>query len=765
MHQPPVRFTYRLLSYLISTIIAGQPLLPAVGAVITPQNGAGMDKAANGVPVVNIATPNGAGISHNRFTDYNVGKEGLILNNATGKLNPTQLGGLIQNNPNLKAGGEAKGIINEVTGGNRSLLQGYTEVAGKAANVMVANPYGITCDGCGFINTPHATLTTGKPVMNADGSLQALEVTEGSITINGAGLDGTRSDAVSIIARATEVNAALHAKDLTVTAGANRITADGRVSALKGEGDVPKVAVDTGALGGMYARRIHLTSTESGVGVNLGNLYAREGDIILNSAGKLVLKNSLAGGNTTVTGTNVSLSGDNKAGGNLSVTGTTGLTLNQSRLVTDKNLVLSSSGQIVQNGGELTAGQNAMLSAQHLNQTSGTVNAAENVTLTTTDDTTLKGRSVAGKTLTVSSGSLNNGGTLVAGRDATVKTGTFSNTGAVQGNGLKVTATDLTSTGSIKSGSTLDISVRNATLSGDAGAKDSARVTVSGTLSGAKELVVSADTLTTTEKSVTNSDGNLMLNSASSTLAGETSAGGTVSVKGNSLKTTTTAQTQGNSVSVDVQNAQLDGTQAARDILTLNASEKLTHSGKSSAPSLSLSAPELTSSGVLVASALNTQSQTLTNSGLLQGEASLTVNTQRLDNQQNGTLYSAADLTLDIPDIRNSGLITGDNGLTLNTASLSNPGKITADTLNVRATTLDGDGLLQGAGALALAGDTLSQGRNGRWLTAGDLSLRGKTLNTAGTTQGQNLTVQADNWANSGSVLATGNLLLRQPVS
>ncbi|HAN5493375.1 TPA: glycohydrolase toxin TNT-related protein [Escherichia coli] len=783
MHQPPVRFTYRLLSYLVSAIIAGQPLLPAVGAVITPQNGAGMDKAANGVPVVNIATPNGAGISHNRFTDYNVGKEGLILNNATGKLNPTQLGGLIQNNPNLKAGGEAKGIINEVTGGNRSLLQGYTEVAGKAANVMVANPYGITCDGCGFINTPHATLTTGRPVMNADGSLQALEVTEGSITINGAGLDGTRSDAVSIIARATEVNAALHAKDLTVTAGANRVTADGRVRALKGEGDVPKVAVDTGALGGMYARRIHLTSTESGVGVNLGNLYAREGDIILSSSGKLVLKNSLAGGNTTVTGTDVSLSGDNKAGGNLSVTGTTGLTLNQSRLVTDKNLVLSSSRQIVQNGGELTAGQNAMLSAQHLNQTSGAVNAAENVTLTTTGDTALKGRSVAGKILTVSSGSLNNGGTLVAGRDATVKTGTFSNTGAVQGNGLKVTATDLTSTGSIKSGSTLDISARNATLSGDAGAKDSARVTVSGTLenrgrlvsddvltlsatqinnsgtlSGAKELVASADTLTTTEKSVTNSDGNLMLNSASSTLAGETSAGGTVSVKGNSLKTTTTAQTQGNSVSVDVQNAQLDGTQAARDILTLNASEKLTHSGKSSAPSLSLSAPELTSSGVLVASALNTQSQTLTNSGLLQGEASLTVNTQRFDNQQNGTLYSAADLTLDIPDIRNSGLITGDNGLTLNTASLSNPGKITADTLNVRATTLDGDGLLQGAAALALAGDTLSQGSHGRWLTAGDLSLRGKTLNTAGTTQGQNLTVQADNWANSGSVLATGNL-------
>ncbi|ENM6699207.1 Contact-dependent inhibitor A, partial [Escherichia coli] len=237
------------------------------------------------------------------------------------------------------------------------------------------------------------------------------------------------------------------------------------------------------------------------------------------------------------------------------------------------------------------------------------------------------------------------------------------------------------------------------------------------------------------------------------------SAGDTLRVQADKLSTAAGAQLQsGKNLSINARDARLAGTQAAQQTMVVNASEKLTHSGKSSAPSLSLSAPELTSSGVLVGSALNTQSQTLTNSGLLQGEASLTVNTQRLDNQQNGTLYSAADLTLDIPDIRNSGLITGDNGLMLNAVSLSNPGKIIADTLSVRATTLDGDGLLQGAGALALAGDTLSQGSHGRWLTADDLSLRGKTLNTAGTTQGQNITVQADRWANSGSVLATGNL-------
>ncbi|WP_137516174.1 two-partner secretion domain-containing protein, partial [Escherichia coli] len=720
-----------------------------------------------------------------RFTDYNVGKEGLILNNATGKLNPTQLGGLIQNNPNLKAGGEAKGIINEVTGGNRSLLQGYTEVAGKAANVMVANPYGITCDGCGFINTPRATLTTGRPVMNADGSLQALEVTEGSITINGAGLDGTRSDAVSIIARATEVNAALHAKDLTVTAGANRVTADGRVSALKGEGDVPKVAVDTGALGGMYARRIHLTSTESGVGVNLGNLYARDGDITLDASGRLTVNNSLATGAVTAKGQGVTLTGDHKAGGNLSVSSRSDIVLSNGTLNSDKDLSLTAGGRITQQNEKLTAGRDVTLAAKNITQdTASQINAARDIVTVASDTLTTQGQITAGQNLTASATTLTQDGILLAKGHAGLDVGTLNNSGAVQGASLTLGSTTLSNSGSLLSGGPLTVNTRDFTQSGRTGAKGKVDITASGkltstgslvsddalvlkaqdvtqngVLSGGKGLTVSAQTLSSGKKSVTHSDAAMTLNVTTVALDGETSAGDTLRVQADRLSTAAGAQLQsGKNLSINARDARLAGTQAAQQTMVVNASEKLTHSGKSSAPSLSLSAPELTSSGVLVGSALNTQSQTLTNSGLLQGEASLTVNTQRLDNQQNGTLYSAADLTLDIPDIRNSGFITGDNGLTLNTASLSNPGKITADTLNVRATTLDGDGLLQGAAALALAGDTLSQGRHGRWLTAGDLSLRGKTLNTAGTTQGQNLTVQADRWANRGSVLATGNL-------
>lgn len=307
----PVNTSKRLLSYLISGLLCVQPVLPAFAAGVDVATGnTAIDKAANGVPVINIATPNQQGISHNKYNQFNVGKEGLILNNATGQLNQTQLGGLIQNNPNLKSGKEAQAIINEVVGANRSQLQGYTEVAGKQANVMVANPYGITCDGCGFINTPNVTLTTGKPIMDAQGNLEALSVTQGTITINGQGLDTSKSSSVAIISRATEINAGLYAQDLTVIAGSNRVGSDGSVTPIAGTDSTPRIAVDTGSLGGMYANRIHLVSSDKGVGVNLGNLNARQGDVQLDVNGKLTLNNTLAQGAIMANADELALTGN-----------------------------------------------------------------------------------------------------------------------------------------------------------------------------------------------------------------------------------------------------------------------------------------------------------------------------------------------------------------------------------------------------------------------------------------------------------------------
>ncbi|WHP32246.1 hemagglutinin repeat-containing protein [Trabulsiella odontotermitis] len=650
MDNNQTRFSQRVLSWLLSTLLATQPFLPAVAATITPTGNTKMDKAGNGVPVVNIATPNGAGISHNKYNNYNVGKEGLILNNATGKLNQTQLGGLIQNNPNLKAGQEARGIINEVTSANRSQLQGYTEVAGKAANVIVANPYGITCNGCGFINTPNVTLTTGKPVLDASGNLQSFDVTKGSITIEGQGLDGSLSDSVSILTRATDINAALHAKDLTVIAGANRVTADGRVSALKGEGEVPKVAIDTGALGGMYANRIQLVSGESGVGVNLGNLNARSGDITLDTNGRLTVNNSLATGAITAKGQSVTLAGDHKAGGNLTVSSQSDIALGNGSLNSDNDLSLTASGKITQQNEKLIAGRDATLRATTLSQDGNSqTDAARNIALNAGSSVATQGRVTAGQNLSVTTGTLSHSGELVAG---------------------------------------------NA----------------------------------------------LSLNATNQTLSGAVNATGDITVQGQNLSTTTASQIQGRNLTLNAKQATLGGTQAAKSQLKITASERLTHSGKSSAEALNINAPALINQGVMTATTLNTQSQTLTNSGLLQGDSQLLLNTRQLDNQQAGTLYSAANLTLSIPDIVNNGLISGDAALT------------------VQTTTLTGDGLLQGVSALTLAGDTLTQGTAGRWLTAGALDITAGQLTTTGTLQGENVTLNGTGWNHSGSLLATGNL-------
>ncbi len=218
---------------------------------------------------------------------------------------------------------------------------------------MVANPYGITCNGCGFINTPNATLTTGKPVLDANGNLQSLDVSKGSITIEGKGLDGSQSDAVSIIARATEINAALHAKDLTVIAGANRVAANGQVSPLNGEGEAPKIAVDTGALGGMYANRIHLVSSEKGLGVNLGNLNARQGDITLNANGKLTIGNSLANGGLSASGEGVTLTGSHKTGSGMVINSTGALALQNANLSSGAGVQLGSDGKVTIEGAGL----------------------------------------------------------------------------------------------------------------------------------------------------------------------------------------------------------------------------------------------------------------------------------------------------------------------------------------------------------------------------------------------------------------------------
>ncbi|MFW0854338.1 hemagglutinin repeat-containing protein [Cronobacter dublinensis] len=762
--QPPVRFSARLLSYLIISLLVWQPVAPAFAAAMTPTGPTGMDKAANGVPVVNIARPNAAGISHNHFKDYNVGKEGVILNNATGQMNQTQLGGIIQNNPNLRAGQEARGIINEVTGGSRSQLNGYTEVAGKAANVMVANPYGITCNGCGFINTPNVTLTTGKPTFDAAGNLATLDVTRGTITVEGKGLDASQSDALSIISRATEVNAAIHARDLNVTVGANRVDANGSRTAIAGEGAAPVVAVDTGALGGMYANRIRLVSGDKGVGVNLGNLNARQGDITLDASGRLAVKNSLASGALTAKGDNVTLSGEHKTGGTLTVSSRGDVALRDASLASDGAITLAADGTLSSAASTLTSGQSQTLKGKTVTLDNATRVDARN-------DVTLNGGALdnqaqvsAGGSAQLSGERLTNSGQIAAKGRLETRTTRLTNSGTLQGNGVSVESDAVTNSGTLQSGADLTLNAatldQQGTLSarGDAAltARDSLNnrasgniltdgaltvnagtLTQNGTLSGTKGIQARTQHTTSGKGALTTSQGDIRLDATQEAdLNGQTMAAGNLTLTGDVVTTQQGAQLQsGRDLSITARDATLNGTQAAKGALDVTA-QRLSHGGKSDAAATRVTAEErLANSGTLLGDALTLRGKQITNSGLLQGDRALSLFADRLDNLNGGTLYSAASLSLDLPALTNQGLITTDGDLTLGGGHITN------------------GGLLQSQHALEVAAGQLDNLSGGTLYGADGLRLTIPTLNNAGLLQGDTLALTARDWRNDGNAL------------
>lgn len=243
-------------------------------------------EAANGVPLVNIQTPSAAGVSRNTYQQFDVDTQGAILNNSRTSVQ-SQLGGWVQGNPWL-AQGTARVILNEVNSNDPSLLRGYVEVAGDRAQLIIANPAGISCDGCGFINADRSTLTTGKPIING-GALEGYRVQGGSISVLGQGLDASAADYTDLIARSVQVNAGIWAQQLQVTTGANEVSADhSKVQAVDTDSGAPAFALDVGALGGMYSQKIVLVGTERGVGVrNAGAIGAHVGQVVVTADGRL----------------------------------------------------------------------------------------------------------------------------------------------------------------------------------------------------------------------------------------------------------------------------------------------------------------------------------------------------------------------------------------------------------------------------------------------------------------------------------------------
>ena len=289
------RFTSRkkkLIAYAIIVSLQMQAALPCYTAFAATKASA---------PVVDIAAPNAAGLSHNKAGSFNVGKEGLVFNNNAGK-SPvdTALAGKVNVNANL-AGNAAKTILQEVTGTGATSLNGFMEIAGSKANLIIANPNGINVNGAGFINVDRAVLTTGRPNINTDGTLNGFTVEKGKINVTGAGIMPVLDEAtgqyqyapaskLDIYAYAADINAEIWAQDeINVIAGKNQIDSNGNPAApLHSEGS--GVNLDIGALGGMYAGKISLVGTNQGLGMKIGGNLAAQKNLSITNNGKIVFE-------------------------------------------------------------------------------------------------------------------------------------------------------------------------------------------------------------------------------------------------------------------------------------------------------------------------------------------------------------------------------------------------------------------------------------------------------------------------------------------
>ncbi len=756
----------RGLALILANAMFWHPLLAQADGIVVNAPGTTVGQAGNGVPIVNIATPNANGLSHNQFHDYNVGANGVILNNATDRTQSTQLGGIIVGNPNLH-GTAANIILNEVNGGSPSQLRGYTEVAGQSAHVIVANPYGISCNGCGFINTPQATLTTGKAVIE-NGQITRYQVDQGSVAIEGAGLNASNVDQFEIITRATTLNAQIQAKKLTVVAGRNDVDAR-TLNATERAADgsqAPDLAIDSSALGGMYVGAVKLVGTEAGVGVKLSGHMVAGGDIQIDAGGHVVMGQTTAAGAIDVKARSVEAQGVVAAGSVLEMK-TQGDLLNQKSLAARDRVALQSGG-VLTNNGVIEAGVNA-------------------------DQT----RNAQGDIHVTAAQLNNNGKTVIASRDLSVKVeGILDNrSGTLSAqNQLKVTTEELDNQqqGRVLSAARIELNAARL-LNADAGLVVGDRglsgrigqlVNRKGELSSLAEVTLQVDSLDnvaglisagqalrlTASAAVNNQSGRLVAGQMAQVNAGQldNSQSGILTSQGDlglNIAGTLDNQQQGRIES---------GAAAQVKAGKLNNQQ---HGVLSSGGALELTAgPVINSQGGSISSA-----------------KALTARVTSLDQHEQGRLYSNSDAVLDLGnghlDNRDGGLINAAGQLTLNKLnsvdnrsgeiSSAHGFTLTANSLDNRAGKLLSDQALglkivqalnNGAGLIAASGldidvASLINDQRGRVHSRGQLDARvgGSLANQGGSVSadsGAQLTVGSLDNSNGGQLFSQGNLSL-----
>ncbi|VBC39288.1 haemagglutinin [Burkholderia pseudomallei] len=649
----------------------------------------------NGLQQVNINRPGASGVSMNTYNQFDVPKPGIILNNSPINVQ-TQLGGIIGGNPNFQAGDAARLIVNQVNSNNPSFIRGKVEIGGAAAQLVIANQAGLVVDGGGFLNTSRATLTTGNPNFGPDGSLTGFNVNQGLISVVGAGLDTANVDQVDLLARAVQINAKAYAKTLNVVAGSNQVDYNTlNATPIAANGPAPTIAIDVSQLGGMYANRVFLVSSENGVGVaNAGDIAAQAGDLTLQANGRLVL------------------SGHTNAAGNMSLSASGGI--QNSGVTYGKQSVTITTGADLTNSGALTAQQNLTANVGSLNST-GTLGAGINV------DSTV---GTSGDLNVTSSGQLTATGTNSAAGNATF-TGSgvnLSNSATAANGNLALTAT------------AGDVNLAGSTVS----AKGAVNAQASGTVVNDRGNLSSGAGMTLGGGSLSNQGGR-----ANSQGPLSVQMAGTVSNQNGMLSSQSTADVRGSAIQNNAGLIQSAGKQTIAGASIDNSAGRLI--------SLNADGLSVTATGALTNAAganvsgdpggviggkgdVTVQGNTVTNSGSMSADATLHVIGQSVDNG-NGALHAGQTTTVDAGNhLSNAGGRVEGQSAVLNGATLDNSqGTVNAATVSLNGTTLLNHGgtvTQTGTGPMTVAiTDTLDNSNNGLIQTRStDLSLTSTTL-------------------------------------
>ncbi|MFT6106808.1 MAG: filamentous hemagglutinin, partial [Rickettsiales bacterium] len=455
------------LTFLPPLTLASSPVY-AADLPITPDGSTNtqIDSAANNVPIVNIAAPNSGGLSHNKFIDYNVNPNGLIINNAINSPNgiiTTHLGGIITDNTNLANSGAASVILNEVTSTNKSYLNGYTEIAGRQADLIIANPNGIQMNGAGFINVSRLTAIVGSSnqfnpnpndlTFNLAGNRNAGNDFLPKLTIFGLGLDVEEIVQTDLIANIMEIVAPIYGGDNVINLRAGdkefnfstkEVTSD---NSNPGSNQPDEIAIDASNLANIQAGQIYMVATKEGFGVKYsGDMLASRGGVKIDANGNITYGNIASEvGNIEVRTTN----GDIVANG-----------IAQTKDV-NNDVILEASSNII-NYGQLLSARNISLTAGNVFSNQGAeinlsendfiINAAgiENLgILSSNNDFTIdnalllinQGVISAANNINITSDQIISN-QIIASNDLTINSRELTSNDIIAGNKLSITATD-----------------------------------------------------------------------------------------------------------------------------------------------------------------------------------------------------------------------------------------------------------------------------------------------------------------------------------